>query len=151
MKVGPPLLRFQVGGDPKPQGSVIAVWPRFAPKCPACKRGLGRSLLIPSNDRVLRPWRKQVAAAAKEATAGGGWPQTGAVWVRAEFVFVRPKSHRPDSVPSGRIGDVDKLARSVLDSLTGPVVADDAQVVLLTASKVYGPAAGVRVSVGLAY
>jgi hypothetical protein len=33
--------------------------------------------------------------------------------------------------------DLDKLVRAVLDALTGPVLADDGQVVLLSAGKFY--------------
>jgi Holliday junction resolvase RusA-like endonuclease len=64
--------------------------------------------------------------------------------------LLKPRSapKRRRTWPIGaRSGDVDKLARSVLDSLTGVLFHDDAQVVHLVVSKDYGDAPGVRVFV----
>ena len=43
--------------------------------------------------------------------------------------------------------DVDKCARLALDSLSGVVFADDAQVAALSASKMFAASAGCRVTV----
>ena len=75
----------------------------------------------------------------------------GPVDVRATFVFPRPKSHYlpangkrrdpvlRDDAPLWHVSppDVDKLARSCLDALTGVLWTDDAQVADIHARKVY--------------
>ena len=61
---------------------------------------------------------------------------TGPVEVLLHFELARPKSARrllPSTKP-----DLDKLARAVLDALTGVVFKDDAQVVDLRVTKRYG-------------
>ena len=79
------------------------------------------------------------------------------VYVQLDFYLSRPKSHYgtgrnaqkiKESAPSwpGR-PDVDKLARAVLDALTGLVIADDSTVVELRAGKSYGRRPGVAVLV----
>ena len=35
--------------------------------------------------------------------------------------------------------DVDKMARALLDAITGPLLLDDSQVVILVADKVWSP------------
>ena len=158
MILSQPMLTVTVPGQPVPQGSLIPVWPRNGARCPACKRGLGRSLLIPGNDRKLRPWRKQVTAAAKtailDARAAGSkasWPLTGPVWIRLDFAFTRPASHAAGSWPTGKgaVGDLDKLVRAVYDSCTGVIYGDDAQVVMERTTKAYAASPGVRIIAGV--
>jgi Holliday junction resolvase RusA-like endonuclease len=123
-------LSFWVGGVPVQQGSKTVF--------------NGRA--VDSNQKLLRPWRAKVADAARAANAGRD-PLDGPVLVVLEFRFVRPKSVKrahPTVKP-----DLDKLARAVLDSLTtARVYKDDAQVVSLWPTKVYGAEPGVRVRVG---
>lgn len=47
-----------------------------------------------------------------------------------------PKPKYIDTMPA-MMPDIDKLVRAVMDSLTGIAYRDDAQVIILTASKVY--------------
>lgn len=58
------------------------------------------------------------------------------VRVKAVFQFQRPKKPRA-SMPSVR-PDLDKLARALLDALTGVAYEDDAQVCSLDLFKIYG-------------
>lgn len=83
---------------------------------------------------------------------------TDAVQVKVKFVFTRPKSHfgtgRNAHVLKGtapeyvsRTPDVDKLARAILDGMTGIVFRDDAQVAHLNVWKEYGSQAYASVQV----
>jgi crossover junction endodeoxyribonuclease RusA len=96
-----------------------------------------------------RPWRFAVAAAVRDEL--GDEPVTREpVALVCRFSFVRPMSHTKKSggLVSGapwtmvRNPDLDKLARAVLDALTGVLYGDDAQVVQLVLFKSYGPSAG---------
>lgn len=139
-------LRFIVHGAPVPQGSKRIV----------------RGRLIDAN-KGLKPYRASVSAAAAEALGlptedpnalqralEGLCVARGAVAVSLRFGLVRPRGHygtgRNADVlkPSAPVWpatkpDVDKLERAVLDALTGIVWADDSQVVVLNADKVYSP------------
>lgn len=129
-------LAFFVRGLPAPQGSKRALRNRHT----------GRVALVESSKHVA-PWRSDVRDAAL-ASMGDQAPYGGAVEVELVFALPRPKAHhvggdparglRPGAppVPTGK-PDVDKLARAVLDALTGIVWADDAQVAGLAAYKRY--------------
>ncbi len=100
------------------------------------------------------PWREAIKAAVQ--TQYNGIMMTGPVEVIVEFIFQRPKGHyktkngvvseqlkdwAPIHCESSRHGDIDKLCRSTLDGLAaksgGQLIADDSQVVMLTARKRY--------------
>jgi crossover junction endodeoxyribonuclease RusA len=119
-------LKFTVHGTPAPQGS---------------KKGYvrgGRAVLVESSAAV-RPWRQDVTTAAIEA-AGGWTTPDGPVAVHVTFLIRRPAS-APRRVWPDRKPDLDKLLRSTLDALTtAGVIADDARVVEISASKVYAAA-----------
>jgi crossover junction endodeoxyribonuclease RusA len=98
------------------------------------------------SSRHVKAWRETVRAAAHAAHDGA--PLAGPVNVHLVFRAARPKAHwrvagrlaitaprRPTTRP-----DVDKLARAVLDALTGVVFTDDSQVVELVAIKRYATA-----------
>lgn len=124
-----------VFGVPVPQGSHKA----FVVK--------GRAVVTSVNNAALKPWRKAIADAAREALT----PIEKATPVRVEvgFVFERPASVKR-AAPTVR-PDVDKLARAVLDALTeSGAFADDSQVVDLHVTKVYGPQAGAHIRVSVA-
>lgn len=122
-------LTFTTYGLPVPQGSTRA----FVVN--------GRAVTTSAN-RNLRPWRDTMAAAARfamqEATENApGSLLDGPVRVSATFTLPRPKTRpRRDRWPD-RKPDVDKLARGLLDALSGPVFKDDAQVVWLEVAKRY--------------
>jgi crossover junction endodeoxyribonuclease RusA len=123
-----PALQFRVVGLPVTQGSKRAVL-----------RG-ARAGLIDANDAKLRPWREAVRAVATDAW-GNRPPVAGPVRVVVLFAL-----HKPASAPKtrrtwpmgARSGDVDKLARAVLDAMTDAGIwRDDAQVVRLEVVKDY--------------
>jgi crossover junction endodeoxyribonuclease RusA len=127
------VTEFFVPGIPQSQGSKVA----FVVK--------GRAILADANRVTLKPWRAAVTDAA--AAAYDGPRIEGPVLLTAEFRFVKPKSVKRDlpAVPP----DVDKLVRSLADSITDSGIwRDDAQVVRLTVEKVYAERAGVLVRIG---
>lgn len=114
---GPGILF--VPGDAAPQGS---------------KRHVGNGRMVESS-KAVGPWRERVALAAH----AHGWKLAPAgVPVIVDLVFVRP---RPVSTPKRRTPpavkkpDADKLARAILDALTGIAFTDDSQVIDLRARK----------------
>lgn len=125
---------FFVPGIPRPQGS---------------KRYLGPGKVVESGSKHLAPWRADVRAVAEaviEGDPGALWDQP--VQVHLAFWLPRPKSHfgtgrnagvLKDSAPQfpATPPDLDKLARAVLDAITGVVIADDKTVVQLAAAKEY--------------
>lgn len=135
-----------VYGQPRPKGSL-----RFL-----AHRSTGRPVPVGRN-RDQEQWAALVAV----HVGGLGWtPVAGPVAVDLTFRLERPAGHygtgrnreqiRADAPawPSvGRVADVDKLARSVLDALTGLAYLDDRQVVSLIATKTWGARAGVEIRV----
>ena len=119
---------FSVRGRAAPQGS---------------KRHLGNGIMVEASKRV-KPFRVDVQHIAIDATPTG-WEMGKEVRLTIDFHFVRPKSHLTSKgkltksaplYPTGRqIGDLDKLSRAVLDSLTNVCYNDDSQVVDLIAKK----------------
>jgi Holliday junction resolvase RusA-like endonuclease len=72
----------------------------------------------------------------------------GPVRVRIVFNRSRPKSSkRKKSMYACTRPDIDKLARAVLDAMTGIVFTDDAQVAALIAEKRYADKASVEITV----
>ena len=141
--VAPAEAVFVVIGQPVPQGSKQA----FVVK--------GRAVVTERGRAALGPWRSQVAAAAAEAIAV---PMVGALAVALLFHLPRPKAHYRGGAHAGELRedapvyvstrpDVDKLARAVLDALTGVAFRDDGQVAELTCSKLFAERAGVVVTI----
>src|SRR5262245_61845112 len=127
------VIRFEVLGKPQPQGSTRA----FIPK------GWKRAVITTDNTR-MKPWRQEVGQAALMAVI---WPKGGTtpafpvepVELTVRFYFARPKSASVKKRPGHTVKpDVDKLLRATLDSLTGILYADDAQVVETHCRKHYG-------------
>lgn len=132
---------FFAAGIPRPQGS---------------KRNLGRGRMAESS-RHLKAWRNFITLQAKMEMRGQEI-LTGPVAVSLWFRMPRPKSHyrhcdgqlvlRPGVANHHSCKpDVDKLARAVLDALTGVVYRDDSQVSRMTVLKLYGVRAGVEIGV----
>jgi Holliday junction resolvase RusA-like endonuclease len=92
----------------------------------------GRLLLRPDNERE-KPWAEAVAWSARAAMAGAA-PVAASVRVSIVVSVARPKTSK---LAAPRM-DVDKLARSILDAMTGIVYSDDVQVIALTISKRWG-------------
>jgi Holliday junction resolvase RusA-like endonuclease len=95
-----------------------------------------------------------VSLAAAGAVTSALWKIAAApVHVRMTFNLPRPAGHYGSGKNAGKVRasaprehvtkpDLDKLARCVLDALTGVVYADDSQVVGINASKCYGAETG---------
>jgi Holliday junction resolvase RusA-like endonuclease len=96
-------------------------------------------------DRRLKDWRLAVRDAAARKWP---WPPTEQpVMVAVLIIAPRPKSHfcrnglslkgRRQTRPGRQVGDVDKVLRAILDSLSGVVYRDDAQVAEAIVRKVW--------------
>lgn len=95
-------------------------------------------------NKKLKPWRKQVTEHAKWIV--GPDPQLeGPLVLACAFIMPRPKSAPKSRVLPSVKPDVDKLIRSIGDSLTGIVYADDGQVTRIDAVEVYGEEPGVHI------
>jgi Holliday junction resolvase RusA-like endonuclease len=112
-------ISFRVIGIPAKKGS----W--------RIRRGRGKAWLAPMDEKEAQ-WAALVSWAAKEAMRGAAPAASG---VRVSLVFELPKPAKPKR--PFPVGDVDKLARSTLDALTGIAIVDDVLVVELKAIKRY--------------
>ena len=119
-------LSFTVYGRPQPQGSAKS----FIPK------GWNRAVITTDN-KTLKPWRQDVSDTACIQMRDGA-PSNEAIIVRVNFYFERPRSTSKKILSKITKPDVDKLARGILDSLTGIAFRDDAQVIALETYKHFG-------------
>jgi Holliday junction resolvase RusA-like endonuclease len=97
-----------------------------------------------TNQEPLSLWRDAVAESARRQ--GFTTPTPGPFGVSIDIGVARPLGHYSisgkvlprytDAWPDRR-PDIDKLARSILDALTGLVWRDDGQVVILDVAKRY--------------
>ncbi len=130
-------VSFTVAGTPIPQGSIRA----FMPK------GWTRPILTSDNPK-LKLWRATVnihAQSAMRCQCQDLAEKDVPVKIRVMFWFRRPKSVKASMSKTSK-PDVDKLVRSVLDSLTGVVYTDDSQVVHVEAFKGYDGKERVEIS-----
>jgi len=116
-------MEFFVPGVPRPQGS----------------KTLMRGRMVESSKK-LPEWRKALAQGATEAQLESGLFFTDPLKVEITFQMPRGKTIKRPLPPV--VPDVDKLIRAVLDSMTGILYDDDAQVVEVHAFKVYSPEPG---------
>lgn len=134
------MITFTVTGHPEPQGSMRAFMRKGA-----------RYPVVTSDNPSLKQWRHLVAYTAQQHATKG--PLAGGVYVMLTFSLQRPKS-LPKSVREHlKKPDIDKLARAVLDALTGILFVDDSEVVRLTVTKQYAApqqAPGVLISIARA-
>lgn len=128
-----PILELFVPGQPAPQGS---------------KRHVGHGVLVESS-RAVAPWRTTVAWHVAQAYAGSVLDVALAVDI--EFVMRRPTScPKRSTPPATKRPDLDKLARAVLDALSGVVWRDDSLIIDLHPTKrlaEIGELAGARIRV----
>jgi len=117
---------FSLAGTPITQGSMSVF----------------RGRIVHQKSKELTAWRNAINEACRAIME----PLEGPVTVDVTFRLLSPRS-APRALPHVR-PDVDKLARAALDGLTGAAFADDAQVVTLTARKVYGAPGAVFVIEG---
>ena len=135
-----PVIRFAVLGQPVTQGSKRAF----------VNKHTGRAGMVENKAEELKSWREAIRSEAQRAVESGARLIDGPVVVRLFFGLAKPSSapKRRRTFPiAARSGDVDKLARAVLDALTGVLFGDDSQVVSLTVSKDYSARIGAVVEV----
>jgi len=155
-------LEFRVYGVPAPKGSLQGGGMRCqlcggsgktaAGHCPKC-HGRGFYSWVHDDNTRTRPWMAVLKAEAQLAVSRdlrGAPLYRGPVHVDLIFWLPKPASlpKRRPSAPTKK-PDLDKLARSVLDALTGVLWHDDAQVIGILASKVYGDRPGCQVVAAL--
>lgn len=129
-------VRFTVPGLPVPQGSAKWVPSHTKP-----------GKVIPKTNKRLENYR---AAVQFWASSKVERIISEPVEVELVFTFLRPQSHfgtrkgehylkptAPQVLVSRGVGDIDKLARAVLDALTGVAIVDDSLVAELHVSKRY--------------
>lgn len=139
------------GRDPVPKGS-ISWFPLYSGEaCPRCKRKDMRPILTDSKSAEHKAWASAVDEHTRETMRSRGLGTLVAAWCAVEIhlYLLRPSGHfveRSDSTTKVRRNarhrpsirpDVDKLARSILDAMTGLVYNDDGQVVDLRVAKHY--------------
>lgn len=128
-------INFFVAGIPAPGGSKTGFY------IPAMKR----VVMAPASKKT-KPWMALVSASAKEAYDGP--LLTGAVELKVEFRFCRPKGHYGSGKNASVLKtsapifptvkpDRTKCLRSTEDALVGIIFRDDSQVVTGQTSKVY--------------
>ncbi len=147
------VLRFTVLGRPQPAGSKRAL--------PVRQGGVatGQIAVIDANPRV-KSWQQEVRVAARQEAVEQDVDALldGPLGLRVRFHRARPKSHYRtggnahllrDGVPAYPASrpDTTKLLRGLEDAMTGVVYADDAQVVVQDARKLYGTPERVDVEV----
>jgi crossover junction endodeoxyribonuclease RusA len=135
------VIRIDVLGIPAPKGSARAF----------VNRRTGRAVVVASGSRVnekrLIAWGEAVRRAAVRVVRAPvvRFCDTPLL-VRIAFRLVRPASHVRKDGTSLRAHaplspttkpDIDKLARSTLDALTGTAIDDDSRIVVLAVSKEY--------------
>ncbi len=127
------MLQFTAFGIPQPQGSARA----FVVK--------GRAIVTSDNPKN-KGWRQLVAEAASVALLASRQQcslsevtmmDDAPVVLVVAFYLPRPKALAKKDAPMTKRPDVDKLARSVKDALTGVVWHDDSQVTDLHVTKQY--------------
>jgi Holliday junction resolvase RusA-like endonuclease len=136
---------------------VLVVWGAPAPKGSLKCIGRNGHHQLTEDAKRTKPWRERVAAGARRLTISG---LSGPLGVEVTLTVDRPTSHyRVDGVTlsaagirrpyphkrsQGIGGDVDKLARTILDALEDAgVLLDDSQVVELIARKTFHDGPGV--------
>lgn len=122
------LLHWFVEGTPVPQGSKTATVIN------------GRAVMFEANKKH-KAWRDHVRATVGKLET----PSTHPVRVELQFWFEKPKTVKREHMSVKP--DLDKLSRSVLDAITGGILKDDSQVVILNARKEYGDKPGVLIRV----
>lgn len=141
-------VEFFVEGTPKPQGSKKTFF----------NHKTGKAVMVEAAGDPLKKWRKRVAEEASvhyfsepvhSASELPSEPFTKCVRVSLIFRLKRPKSHyrtgkfsgvlKEEHIATrhGKRPDADKLARAVLDGLTGVVFVDDSQVFDLSVLKTW--------------
>jgi crossover junction endodeoxyribonuclease RusA len=130
------VVTIRVLGVPQPKGSTRAFVPRSWAAQGVAAGTTPRAVVTADNPRS-KGWEQLVRAQAQASADGTLF--AGAVAVSMTFELLRPASLPRRVVDHCKAPDVDKLARAVLDGLTGVLFANDAAVIALDVRKVYAP------------
>jgi crossover junction endodeoxyribonuclease RusA len=110
------------------------IWVEGLPKTQGSKNAYNRGgrIVLVETSKGLKPWRETIAHVAKLTN-----PEVSNQAIKLSLLFLLPAPKKmvrryPTTKP-----DLDKLARAVLDALTGVYYLDDAQVVSLDLQKAY--------------
>lgn len=128
------MIEFTVFGHAEPKGSTKA----FIPK------GWKRPVITTSSAK-MKPWAQQVSRAAFDQIPKP-FDRDTAICLTLHFFLARPESKPKRIWAHTTKPDIDKLARGVMDALTGILFADDAQVIHLHIKKEYGLPERVEIS-----
>ena len=129
-------LKFFVEGIPATKGSHHAF----------LNRKTGVPIIVPNHNAKMKAWASLVSSLASTYKEETKFPKlTDAIDVTLMFFLPRPQSHfkkdRTVKPSAPRFiktkPDIDKLARCVLDALTGILWVDDSQVISLELYKYY--------------
>ena len=90
----------------------------------------GRAVMFEANKKH-KGWRDHVSSVIPKLEQ----PSMNPVRVELLFFFNRPKTVKREHMSVKP--DIDKLSRSVLDCLSGRIIKDDSQVIILNARKEY--------------
>ena len=140
------MISIEVLGEPAPKGSMRAMLIK------------GRPIVVASgsraNEKALKAWTKAIAAAVVSSIGERTEPLyvEQPLEVHLMFKLLRPAGHystgKVRSVkasaplyPMVMCDDIDKLARSTLDALTGLLFDDDGRIVTLVCTKHYADSA----------
>jgi Holliday junction resolvase RusA-like endonuclease len=120
----------------------------------------GRRYLHHRDGQSLTGWKQAITAEVAPHVTGE--LATCAVSIAATFYVARPAYHFGTGRNAGRLkpsapafpvkrsgGDLDKLARALLDALTGIVYRDDSQVVELDLRKRFADSGPIRLELGI--
>lgn len=140
ISAGARSLSFVVLGVSQTKGSAKGFCPLSWAR-EAVRQNRPPRVVITNDNPAAKAWQEEIAAHAREARRGGplvrGELMAGAVVVDLAFHLERPQKIRSSIVSHTTRPDVDKLARCVLDGLTGIVYVDDGQVAAITMRKQY--------------
>jgi Holliday junction resolvase RusA-like endonuclease len=129
-------VKFIAYVKPEPQGSSRA----FIVKG---QWGKPDRAVVTSDNKDLKSFRSEVTREAIRAVSADNLPRPVAekhvpVSIELDFYFQKPQSVSKKRTEMVVRPDCDKCIRSVLDSCTGVLFEDDAQVVCIVARKHYG-------------
>ena len=108
----------------------------------------GKFPIVTADNAKTKPWRQEIAGAClAELPEGEAAGSNVPFRVAIGFFFERPKSVNKRISDKVTRPDLDKLARAVLDALTGIAFVDDSQVVDLHCTKNFGSPARAEITV----
>jgi Holliday junction resolvase RusA-like endonuclease len=117
-------LRLEVFGEPASQGSHSVINGR----------------IVQVNSAKHKRWRNAVAFAALDLV-GSNWELLDEP-IKLFIIFYLPRPKTATRELPAVMPDLDKLIRSVGDSLTGTIIRDDSRIVIIEARKVYADERG---------